>query len=75
MTARDQKPGNKTSSDGMRYPAKKPGPAFGAPVLGSSSTTMSCFKRGRYKLLSELSTKKIQGRNQKACAVSCQARI
>jgi hypothetical protein len=35
---------------------------------------MSCFKCGRHKVLSELVTKKILGRNQKVCAVNCQAR-
>ena len=74
MTARDETPKNKMSSDGLRYTAKKPGSAFGAPVLGSSSATMSCFKCGRHKVLSELLTKKILGRNQKVCAVNCQAR-
>jgi hypothetical protein len=74
MTARDDTPKNKMSSDGLRYTAKKPGSAFGAPVLGSSSATMSCFKCGRHKPLSELLTKKILGRNQKVCMVSCQSK-
>lgn len=49
MTARDEEPENKMSSDGLRYPAKKPGFTFGGPVLGSTSATMSCFRCGRPK--------------------------
>ena len=74
MTARDETPKNKMSGDGLRYTAKKPGSAFGAPVLGSSLARMSCFKCGRHKPLAELLTKKMLGRNQKVCAVNCQTR-
>jgi hypothetical protein len=35
---------------------------------------MSCFKCGRHKVLSELLTKKILGRNQKVCALNCLAK-
>jgi hypothetical protein len=63
------------SNDGLRYTARKPtGPRFGTPVFGSISTTMSCFKCGRHRPLSELITKKLLGRNQKVCAVNCQIR-
>jgi hypothetical protein len=74
MSSRDSDTKTTISSDGLRYTAKKPGSAFGSVTLGSSSATMSCFKCGRHKLLSELLTKKILGRNQKVCAVNCQAR-
>lgn len=72
MSARDSDNKTKISSDGLRYRAKTAGSAFGSPVLGSSSTTMSCFKCGRHKLLSELVTKKLLGRNQKVCIENCQ---
>jgi hypothetical protein len=51
-----------------------PGTAFGSVTLGHSLVTMPYFKCGRHKPLSELLTKKILGRNQKVCAVNCQAR-
>ena len=73
MSSRDEPAKTKISSDGLRYTAKKAGSAFPTPALGSSSTTMSCFKCGRHKRLSELVTKKILGRNQKVCAMSCQS--
>ena len=72
MTSRNETPKTRMSSDGLRYTAKKPGSAFGSSVPGSGSTTMSCFKCGRHKPLSELLTKKILGRNEKVCAVNCQ---
>ena len=74
MSSRDPDTKTTISSDGLRYAAKKPGSAFGGVTLGSASVTMSCFKCGRHKPLSELLTKKILGRNQKVCAVNCQAR-
>ena len=74
MTSRDETPENKISSDGLRYTARKAGSPFGTPVFGSSTATMSCFKCGQHRPLSELVTKKILGRNQKVCAESCQRR-
>jgi hypothetical protein len=72
MSARDPDAKTTISSDGLRYTAKKPGSAFGSVTLGSTSTTMSCFKCGRHRPLSGLVTRKVLGRNQKVCAESCQ---
>jgi hypothetical protein len=74
MSSRDPDTKTTISSDGLKYAAKKPGSVFGGVTVGNGSVTMSCFKCGRHKLLSELLTKKILGRNQKICAVSCQTR-
>lgn len=71
MSSRNDTPKTSISNDGLRYTAKKAGSAFGSPVLGSNSATMSCFKCGRHKPLSELVSKRILGRNEKVCAVSC----
>lgn len=72
MSARDTDTKTTISNDGLRYTAKKAGSIFGSVTLGSSSTTMSCFKCGQHRPVSELVTKKILGRNQKVCAESCQ---
>ena len=72
MSARDPDSKTTISSDGLRYTAKKPGSAFGSVTLGSASTTMSCFRCGQHRPVSELVTRKILGRNQKVCAESCQ---
>lgn len=72
MSARDPDTKTKISNDGLRYTAKKPGSAFGSVTLGGVSTTMSCFKCGQHRPISELATKKILGRNEKVCAEGCQ---
>ena len=74
MSVRDIDTKTTIPRDGLRYMTKIPGSAFPCTGLASTSTLMSCFKCGRHKLLSELLTKKILGRNQKVCAVNCQAR-
>ena len=74
MSSRETDTKTKISNDGLRYTAKKPGSTFGSVTLGSSSTTMSCFKCGRHRPMSELVSKKILGRHQKVCTVSCQAK-
>ncbi|MDZ5455073.1 hypothetical protein [Azohydromonas lata] len=74
MAARETDTKTKISNDGLRYTAKKPGSIFGSVTMGSASATMSCFKCGQHRPVSELVTKKILGRNQKVCAGSCQRR-
>jgi hypothetical protein len=59
------------SGDGLRYTAKKPGSAFGPVSLGGCSTVMSCFRCGRHKPVSALTSQKILGRTHKVCAVNC----
>ncbi|WP_157265526.1 hypothetical protein [Azohydromonas aeria] len=59
------------SGDGLRYKAKVSGSAFGPVVLGGGSTVMSCFRCGRHKPVSQLTSKKILGRSHKVCASSC----
>ncbi|WP_084150625.1 hypothetical protein [Azohydromonas australica] len=64
---RDIETETRISSSGLRYTAKKPGSTFGP----GCSATMSCFWCGRHKPISAMANKKILGRNQKVCAVSC----
>ncbi|WP_298236374.1 hypothetical protein [uncultured Azohydromonas sp.] len=71
MSTREPDTKTTISSDGLRYTAKKPGSAFGSVTLGSASATMSCFKCGLHRPISELVTRKILGRNQKVCAENC----
>lgn len=59
------------SSDGLRYTARKPGSAFGPITMATGLTTMSCFKCGSHRPMSELVSKKILGRSEKVCAGGC----
>jgi hypothetical protein len=72
MSSRNDQGKAKISSDGLRYKTKELGSAFGMLTLGNSAAMMSCFKCGRHKLLTELKTRRILGRNQKICATHCQ---
>ena len=72
MSSKHQPPKTQIAEDGLRYTAKAAGSAFSKPAQSAvTGATMSCFRCGRHKPLSELVSKRILGRNEKVCAVNC----
>jgi hypothetical protein len=54
------------SDDGLRYLSKESGTRF-----GGSSSTMSCFRCGKHRRVSQLQFKRILGQSRGVCSPSC----
>jgi hypothetical protein len=74
VNTRHQPPKTQIAEDGLHYTTKTAGSAYSRPAQSAvTGTTMSCFRCGRHKPLSELVSKRILGRNGKVCAVNCRS--
>lgn len=56
----------KLQPDGLRYKSKVAGSPF-----GSNMATRSCFKCGKHRPTSEMTDRRVLGRNEKFCKPSC----
>ena len=56
------------SPDGLRYVKKPSGSFITSP---RAESMMSCFKCGKFKLPSEMATKRFLGKSHRVCAPKC----